>query len=488
MIREQIKIHDKETIEVKLEFPSSKKGEQKDRYFVNTYLFLPYALDINKHNYSKQDFYNSLKTHIRMTTPFFLLQKITGGSSSPYERLLKSIRDLVENPDNERLAKFELQVKRFCSIFDTSLRHAVNHILETGTKGDREDLIDEFLNRVKNIRNAYRDIRSDINIPLKIGNVFDIYQFADEYQSLNIERHILILSDKLSGNKLDEDGLLTRKLNDLVIEEITYREERKYLSVIRKSGSGEDILHRYSRLKKFIESNLFLNTDTKKDGVVFEQVLFSLAAGLAMIFATAVAFVSQLVYGNLTLPFFIALVISYMFKDRIKELVRLYLNKKQYRYFHDFKTNIYDQKEKKIGFLKESFQFIKHKHLHENILDARNRMRITEITNESMGEKIILYRNKIEIFKNKKKLPDDFSGLTEILRFNVSDLTKKMDDPEKEIFIKDTKGVKRLFANRNYHLNLILTYSDGKEKEASYYKLIVNKKGISRIEHLSLEN
>ena len=37
-----------------------------------------------------------------------------------------------------------------------------------------------------------------------------------------------------------------------------------------------------------------------------------------MIFATGIAFAFQQKYGNFTIPLFVALVISYMLKDRIK--------------------------------------------------------------------------------------------------------------------------------------------------------------------------
>ena len=155
--------------------------------------------------------------------------------------------------------------------------------------------------------------------------------------------------------------------------------------------------------------------------------------------------------------------------------------------FSDFKTNIYNQKSKKIGNLKESFQFVKHKHLPDNILDSRNKMRSTEITKESMGEKIILYRNQIKILNRRADSQSDFTGFTEILRLNVSDFTRKMDDPEKEIFIRTKNGFKRSFANRAYHLNMILSYSDGKESQIRLYKLIVHRNGIKRIKRINLE-
>lgn len=487
MIRETIKKHDQLSFEIKLEFPVSKETRKKDAYFVNIYLFLPYALDVNKHSYTKEDFYNSLKTYIRLTTPSYPLRNITKGKNSPLSKLKKSIADYVSEPGDDKRDDFELQVKRFCSILGTALRNAGNQIIRTRNREDREALIDDYVAHVSKIRKGFRELRKIVNVPLKSNDFYDIFRFADEYQSLLVERNLFVLLGALEKKKKACGKAHLDKLKGLVMEEMQYREEQKYPSVAYTHRSNEEVMHRASRLKKFIESNLFLNTDTKKDGVIAEQILFALAAGLAMVFATGVAFASQMIYGNLTLPFFIALVISYMFKDRIKELIRIYFNKKQHRYFQDFKTNIYDQRPKKIGWLKESFQYMRHKHLEARILEARNSMRSTEITRESMGEKIILYRNKIKILNKKVKSLNDFKGVTEILRLNISDFTRNMDDPEKEIFVKTKNGFKKAFANRTYHLNLILDYSKGTDDQMKLYKLIVDRNGIKRIERFRFQ-
>ena len=484
IIRENIKKHDQLSLEIKLEFPFvAKKKKRKDNYYVNMFFFLPYALDVNKHSFTKEDFYNSLKTYIRLTTPTYSLQNmLLTSNNSPLQKLKKAIENYAAAPDDDKKDDFEIQVKRFCSIFGTAIRHAGNKILKTKDIPKREGLIVDFTEQVIEVRDHFKMLGSEFATSGEYDQTKDIFRFADEYQSMLVERNLFVLLDGLEKKKTKCDKKYYEKLKDLVLHEMTYREEQGYPSVAYANRSNEYVLHRASRLKKFIESNLFLNTDTKKDGVIFEQILFALAAGLAMVFATAVAFASQLIYGNLTLPFFIALVISYMFKDRIKELVRIYLNKKQHKFAQDFRTNIYDQQSKKIGFLKESFNFIKHRHLPETILEARNSMRATEITKESMGEKIILYRNQIKIFNKRVKSLDDFSGTTEILRLNISDFTKNMDDPLKEIFIKTKNGFKRGFAKRSYHLNLILNYSDGKEEKIKLYKLIVDRNGINRIE------
>ena len=77
-----------------------------------------------------------------------------------------------------------------------------------------------------------------------------------------------------------------------------------------------------------------------------------------MLFATAVLFVSQSFYGPLTLPVFLALVVGYMFKDRIKEILRVYFSQMVSSVLFDHKTRIYSNPNRPIGICRESFDFV----------------------------------------------------------------------------------------------------------------------------------
>jgi hypothetical protein len=185
-------------------------------------------------------------------------------------------------------------------------------------------------------------------------------------------------------------------------------------------------------------------------------------------------------YGSLTIPFFIALVVGYMFKDRIKEWGRVYLDRKRKKIHADFKTTITGNRGKKIGYLKESFHFEQKSHLPAEVSRAREMMRITEMGNVGLGDNIIGYKNKTTLFI-KKIEKDKYSGVTQILRFNISDFTLKMDDPEKEVFVKTTKGIRRMHADRVYHLNLILKYESQNKTEIKCYKIKASRNGIKNI-------
>ncbi len=467
--------------EMKLEFPASKDKHKPQDFKVEMYLFMPQSLDVNRQNYTRQDFYRALKTNIRLTTPDYLLGKIVNGEKSPFSRLNNSIEQLADVRDSNSFDEYEVQVKRMCSIFGSSMRHLINHINGVKSYDDKKVLVNEFILQSVKVREKFKGLRPKLNI-INNNKAFKLFKIADEYQSLLLEKHIFVLLEKLKKKDLLKEQI--EQLIEIAYNETQYRKKMSYPSIVGMKQANQDVLHRNSMLKKQIESNLFLNTDTRREAVLAEQILFAVAAGIAMVFATGVAFLSQMVYGRLSMPFFIALVISYMFKDRIKELMRLYLDKKHKKFFSDYKTTIFNNGNKKMGLLKESFHFIKKRNLPDDILHTRKQMRKTDLDIEILTEKVMLFRNQISLFENREQL-EDFEGITQILRFNIWDLTQKMDDPEKEIYYVGKRGLKQINVNRVYYFNLIMRYSSEGQSVIKAYRITASKQGIKRVEIIS---
>jgi hypothetical protein len=89
------------------------------------------------------------------------------------------------------------------------------------------------------------------------------------------------------------------------------------------------------------------------------------------------------------MAFFITLVVSYIFKDRIKEIVRDYLSSKLLRFFYDQKVRICTCSRKhQIGSSRESFSFVGDDKLDDEIMTLRNRDPISRIGEYTAGEKI----------------------------------------------------------------------------------------------------
>lgn len=141
-----------------------------------------------------------------------------------------------------------------------------------------------------------------------------------------------------------------------------------------------------------------MKQDIRKDGAVFEQTVLALAAGLAMIFSTGIAFYYQQLYGNFTTPFFIALVVGYMLKDRIKGLVSMLFMSRSNNLFYNYKIKVTNSLGKKVGLIKENFAFIPLKKLGSKIKKYRQIDLILKSDIESLNEHVIQYKKKIVIY------------------------------------------------------------------------------------------
>ena len=150
---------------------------------------------------------------------------------------------------------------------------------------------------------------------------------------------------------------IRERFSQFLAGEYAYKKSKGYGVMNNDPKHDRELVYHRGMLKKFIESELYIRLDKKKDGVAVEQIYYSIAAGAAMIFATAAAWITQVKYGNITWPLFIVLVISYMMKDRIKDLMRYYFAHKLGNKYYDKKASITIGK-KRVGKIKEGFDFI----------------------------------------------------------------------------------------------------------------------------------
>ena len=97
MIDENVKIHDKFSVEMKLGY-GTKRSKKNNDHIINMWFFIPYSLDINRYTYNKSQFYSDLKTNLRLTTPVYLLREIAEGENSPFKFLEESFKQLSINP------------------------------------------------------------------------------------------------------------------------------------------------------------------------------------------------------------------------------------------------------------------------------------------------------------------------------------------------------------------------------------------------------
>lgn len=485
MIEEIIKIHDKNSAEFKVGFVARKK--QTHNFFsLNMWMFIPNSLDINRFTYSKDDFYRDMKSNIRLITPVYILRDLAEGENSAFAFLEKSFKTLASQPTRTHIADFEYQIKMFHSILKSSLREEVAHTI-IAPEADLDYLVYNFQHYNQVIAQKYRELYRIINVPTVDKKMMDYFRFGDEFMSNTIEYHTFRM---MQGLKKRNDALFDQHksgLLQLINKEIDYKKERGYpIAGKENHKANNELVYRLSMLKKYAESHLFLNIDKRKDGVVTEQLLYSLAAGISMIFATVIAFSVQQKYGNYTMPLFVALVVSYMLKDRIKDFARYYFAHKMGSRYYDHKISM-NINRKDIGWAKESMDFISVNKVPDAITRCRNNAEFFERNNPSNKEKVLLYRTLMYINREKLDATSDYSiaGVNSIIRLNLLQLMRNMDNAEFPLFCPDpVNGFDVIYGEKLYYINLVVEKINDEQKELIRYRLSVNSKGIQQIEQL----
>ena len=152
------------------------------------------------------------------------------------------------------------------------------------------------------------------------------------------------------------------------------------------------------------------------------------------------------------------------------------------------KTSI-DINNHKIGWCKESFDFVQEDSIPSNVAKIRNRSQTMKIENTFDLEKIILYRKHIRI--NRKQLnlvyeQYDISGINDIIRFNISTFVKNMDNPKIPTYVLEDGGYESLKADKLYYINFIMKFQSHDHSSYSKYRIVFNRSGIKKV--ISLES
>jgi len=201
-----------------------------------------------------------------------------------------------------------------------------------------------------------------------------------------------------------------------------------------------------------------------------------------MIFTTVVVFATQKEYGNFTTSFFAAVVISYMFKDRLKEAYRHYFDKRIERKTYDFKEKIFDADKRSLfAFTKERMRFVDKKSLPQSVINTRVKGVPSRLSTWFLGEDIIKYEKSVTLYnKNIQNYYNNtVNGIHNIMRFDIIKFLKKMDSPKVPLYRINNNS---LYGDKVYHVNIVVEFKS--DEETSYHKarLILNRNGIKRIE------
>ena len=486
MISIQAKKHDNFSIEFKFGFNSKEDGVRDD-FSVNAWLFVPNSLDINPENYGKKQFYRDIKSNIRLITPVYLMREIAQDDSLPLTSLKRALERVVVNPQKAYLDAYEYHLKMFAAIFKSALRDQAAHISAARSLDTAHYLVNDYVDSTRQVLSKFRSFYRIIDVPTVADKTRSYFHLCDEFMSHVVEMRTIRLIRKIDASEDSEKYAQTREMFlDLIMEERRYKVASEYGTLNLNDRHDRQLVYHRGMLKKFIESELYIRLDKKKDGVAVEQLYYSIAAGVAMIFATAVAWHTQVKYGNITWPLFIVLVISYMLKDRIKDLLRYYFAHKLGNKYFDKKATI-TIADNKVGVIKEGFDFISESKTPSDVLQLREKSSFVEEESHIFEEKILLYRKHVTIDNKALSENDDYPmrGINEVMRLHLTRLTQKMDNPSVPIDFVDQEGqIHSTNVKKIYHVNLVFQLQHDGATEYHHFRIVMTRNGVLSIEEI----
>lgn len=493
--------HDRYQVELKLDYELDRG--KKTHYRISTYIFVPRSLGITEDSYPKAELYSDIKNYIRIKTPQMNLRDLSESNLSPLRVIQQAIRQPSWYQDDEVNETLIYELRLFGAMYKSSLREHVilveRRIKEVAPGVEIQpiigNLIDELISQSKKLSADYRGLYREFNLPHVKKEVFLAYSLVDEYVSLLIEESATeLFKIVLENHDRTDQRQYLHKLGKIAERETAHRAVHEYGSIFKVNDENETAAFRASVIKKFVSGVLHLSIDAQQEGKGVEQLLMALVAGVSMVFATVVAFYFQSVYGSFTFPAFVALIVGYMFKDRIKEAGRALLAGKLHANLYDRRIKIKTLDGKyQLAILREKITFLKESDLSPEVRTARQIDPFADLDNDRQGETIICHTKDIilngDLFRKAFAGLPKTSGLNDIIRYDIYPYLRKMDDPVEDRLLLSGGELKSVLAHKVYHVNIVSQYTSLSPKNERIYKrmrLVLNRLGIKRIEYIHL--
>lgn len=498
IVRQRVRIHDRYQLEIKVEYPLSQG--RRTRYDLTTYLFIPQNLAINELSYTPGEFYRRIQNYIRFKTPEFSIEALLHDPSSPLciiESLWQQPAQLAQPAVSARLIE---QFKFLRAILRRTLSRSFEqkwrtlrttaHFLEQTAI---TSLIQAHIDLVETILGRFRQGATQLPQRADCVHLCTSYRLTDEAISLVVESNYLQALLLIEQHPEVSVRRATRPLLAAQVHrELDYRRQQGYQSIPEPDGTNERYLHHISMLKKYTSSVLYLATARERDGATVEHLLFALAAGVSMVFATVIAFWVQAVYGNFTFPLFIALVVGYMFKDRIKELGRSASTNLLRRFYYDRRIHIYTlDRQQRLGRIREKMVFVDEHEMPPMVKAARTAGALSLTDLEGQREQVVRYTRNVTLaanaFRKVRQEGPPINGVSDIIRLDVRPFLHKMDNPTEQRLYLEGDRLRTLKCARVYYINIISTYAlDNRTEQiiAKRVRITLNRKGLVRLQEV----
>jgi hypothetical protein len=353
---------------------------------------------------------------------------------------------------------------------------------------DVRDAIAGLLDELKPLLTAFRRLRGECLKAKRPRWLRELYEFVDEHISISAEAYLTALLSTIDADPALRPELQTtrERLAHTVQLEQQHRRGADYVSVLDPENGNDAYVYRKSALKKFVSSVLFLEMQKEKEGRGVANVMAGFAAAVAMLFSTVAAIWSQSIYGINSFPFVVAIVIAYVFKDRIKEWLRAYFSAKLGPWLYDYNVVIRDPvADAVVGRCRESFTYLQPAQAPKDVQRKRHADATSVLERESKPEVVMKYIKDVTLHGRRIASKHGRLGdVNDIIRYNISSFLARMDEPIQHVAAFDPAQdrVRSIACPKSYHVNVVLVLrARGRLVTMERFRIVLNKRGIKRL-------
>ena len=534
--------HDRTQLETVFDYPvvpALVGANRRQKYVVEAWFFYPPQLGVSPQTYTKERFYSDLRPLVRFREPRFSFKDLIGtnGNRSPIKFLERDVRMVADGRPPATIQRAISEARIFgCSFASYFLKRMAKRtktlrrvhqkiIVVYDEQGvlvkDLERQLDEtreLLSKAMYLLKQWRKLlveAENLNQDY-LGPLVNELKFVDEYCTYRLRDGVASLMrvateiDPRLVPEIDYLAFLRRcvAMNRL---ERWYAKKRGYTWVDEHSTDAEVERYMYRRgvLKRRTWGVLYLNIRTRPLFEFQRQLGAMAAAGLAALWwVVAMYFITlrggAFIGGNgaaqtdfwQSSSFLIitASMIAYVLKDRIKENGRSFFSGRIFGRVADNSERIlYEPATEapiEVGNVNEYTRFVAPEDLPVEVKQLRLQSYSDDLEADDAAKNIIHYRKVVELYPKAIALMDyPIRAVHDILRINIAGYLTRLDDPQAGTDVISADGrLSSLKLPKVYQMHIVLRHSlqHRRDREIVYdhFKLVLNKRGIIRIDRL----
>lgn len=471
-----IRAHGTSQIEIKSHYPFG--SQRKTRYYLQLYLVIPRQLGVATDVNGQHALLDRIRSNTRFQVANISMAQLGNpdAQGNPIGRIRNEILE-PRQPGRPKIRRINYEIRTFCNLYVAQLKTAVRLIkIALQQKKQIADGVLTTRNFVRDSRktlNLFRDQRQILLDPAVPDSIRTAFDQADEYLGGQIIRYLLTLSEVVSA--ADPENKLVGQIRKSTEKEIEYQKQIGYTS-IREISSGQELealVNRESRLKKWVQSTLYLNTEESGTPRRIGHFVASVAAATAMAIAVTAAFFADRLFVSYSLPWALLIVGSYILKDRIKEILRGILVRYVPSVISDRTRILIDPAVgKTVGRVR---------------LAIRNGdpTAVPFLADSVNDESTLVISNAVTLKgRALSSAHQRVNGIVDITRIRIDQWLPNMDAPRKLIRIIKNGEAGAMLAPRTYRVRMVLLLSQDSQTpvERQDWWAVLNRNGIVRIE------